>query len=126
MSALRGDPPVIPADTPVRLYSMDYCPYAQVSSSVNSLQMRVCTLLQYSSALMQRARLALTAKGVKFDVINCHLKNKPKFLTDAHPNGQVPVLLHEGNVIVESEIIVGEIASNKYKYCYLRKFILVL
>jgi glutathione S-transferase len=61
---------------------MEYCPFAE------------------------RARLALSAKGIKCDVINCHLKNKPKFLTDAHPNGQVPVLLHNGKVILESEIIV--------------------
>ena len=67
---------------------------------------------------LQRARVALKAKGVKFDVINCNLKNKPKFLTDAHPNGQVPVLLHKGNVIVESEIIVGE-ASHRIESCTL-------
>ena len=50
-------------------------------------------------------------KGVPFDVINCDLQKKPKFLTDANPNGQVPVLLHDGNVVHESEVTVGEFCN---------------
>lgn len=47
-------------------------------------------------------------KGVPFDVINCNLKRKPKFLVDANPDGSVPVLLHDEKVLYESEAIVGE------------------
>ena len=53
--------------------------------------------------------MALSVKGVPFDVINCNLKEKPKFLTDANPNGQVPVLLHDGKVMYESDVTVGEV-----------------
>eukprot|EP00118_Oscarella_pearsei_P024631 m.306477 g.306477 ORF g.306477 m.306477 type:complete len:247 (+) comp41272_c0_seq1:127-867(+) len=79
---LHGEPPALPGDVAVRIYSMEYCPWAQ------------------------RTRLALAVKGVKHDVINCNLKERPKFLWDANPNGQVPVILHAGNVIYESEITV--------------------
>jgi glutathione S-transferase len=62
---------------------MEYCPFAQ------------------------RALLALSAKGIEHDVINCCLgPNKPQFLKDANPNGEVPVLLHDGNILYESDIIV--------------------
>eukprot|EP00118_Oscarella_pearsei_P008275 m.41835 g.41835 ORF g.41835 m.41835 type:complete len:78 (+) comp33271_c0_seq2:3-236(+) len=65
---------------------MEYCPWAE------------------------RTRMALTLKGIKYDIINCNPSRKPKFLTDTNPSGQTPVLLHDGNVICESEVTVGEIS----------------
>eukprot|EP00118_Oscarella_pearsei_P008274 m.41833 g.41833 ORF g.41833 m.41833 type:complete len:222 (+) comp33271_c0_seq1:3-668(+) len=61
---------------------MEYCPWAE------------------------RTRMALTLKGIKYDIINCNPSRKPKFLTDTNPSGQTPVLLHDGNVICESEVTV--------------------
>lgn len=60
------------------------------------------------SLRVQRVRLALTMKGVSFDVINCDLKNKPRFFVEANPVGEVPVLIHNGVFLTESEVCVGE------------------
>ena len=59
--------------------------------------------------MVQRVRLALTLKGVSFDVINCDLKNKPLFFLEANPLGEVPVIIHDGVILTESEVCVGEI-----------------
>lgn len=47
----------------LRLYSMEYCPYAQ------------------------RARLVLLAKNVPHDIVNINLTNKPEWITEVHPDG---------------------------------------
>uniref|UniRef100_A0A3P9PDS3 Glutathione S-transferase omega n=1 Tax=Poecilia reticulata TaxID=8081 RepID=A0A3P9PDS3_POERE len=65
----------------IRLYSMRFCPYAQ------------------------RTRLVLHAKGIKFDTINIHLKNKPEWFLEKNPLGMVPTLeTPAGEVIYESAI----------------------
>eukprot|EP00117_Sycon_ciliatum_P037311 scpid76692/ scgid27937/ Glutathione S-transferase omega-1; Glutathione S-transferase omega 1-1; Glutathione-dependent dehydroascorbate reductase; Monomethylarsonic acid reductase; S-(Phenacyl)glutathione reductase len=84
---LRGSPP--PTDKPIRVISMEYCPFAE------------------------RARMVLAKKGLEHDIINVDLSNKPAFLFEANPNGQVPGLLHEGNNIYESENVV-EYLENKF------------
>ncbi|XP_016392148.1 glutathione S-transferase omega-1-like [Sinocyclocheilus rhinocerous] len=65
----------------IRLYSMRFCPFAQ------------------------RARLVLTAKGVKHEIININLKDKPDWFLEKNPSGTVPVLeTSSGQVIYESPI----------------------
>ncbi|XP_065838584.1 glutathione S-transferase omega-1-like [Oscarella lobularis] len=83
---LRGDPPPLPKGVSLRLYSMEYCPFAE------------------------RVRIALNLKGIQYDVINCHLYKKPKFLLEANPvAAAVPVLLHEDLTIYESLICIDYI-----------------
>ncbi|XP_032408918.1 glutathione S-transferase omega-1-like [Xiphophorus hellerii] len=75
-----------PAPGPVpkgqlRLYSMRFCPFAQ------------------------RTRLALNAKGIKYDTININLKEKPEWFLEKNPLGLVPALeTSAGEVIYESSI----------------------
>ncbi|KAM9061684.1 glutathione S-transferase omega-1 [Sarcophilus harrisii] len=65
----------------IRLYSMRFCPFAQ------------------------RTRLILKAKGIKHEVININLKNKPEWYFKKHPLGLVPVLeTSKGQLIHESSI----------------------
>ncbi|KAF5288045.1 hypothetical protein FQR65_LT12095 [Abscondita terminalis] len=62
----------------LRLYSMDYCPYAQ------------------------RVRLVLLAKGIPHDIVNINLSNKPKWYFDINPKGMVPALDVGDKIVVES------------------------
>ncbi|KAK2824392.1 hypothetical protein Q5P01_021567 [Channa striata] len=65
----------------IRLYSMRFCPFAQ------------------------RARLVLNAKGIKHDIINISLKDKPEWFLEKNPFGLVPTLeTPAGEVIYESPI----------------------
>ncbi|XP_054455757.1 glutathione S-transferase omega-1-like [Anoplopoma fimbria] len=65
----------------IRLYSMRFCPFAQ------------------------RARLVLCAKGIKHDIINIHLRDKPEWFLEINPLGLVPTLeTTAGEVIYESPI----------------------
>lgn len=66
----------------IRLYSMRFCPYAQ------------------------RARLVLLAKGIKHEVVNINLKNKPDCFFEKSPLGLVPSLeTSDGKIIYESPIV---------------------
>ncbi|KAM8923878.1 glutathione S-transferase omega-1-like [Pelodytes ibericus] len=66
----------------IRVYSMRFCPFAQ------------------------RARLVLSAKGIKHEVININLKNKPEWFAEKSPFGLVPALeTSNGDVIYESSIV---------------------
>ncbi|XP_033122026.1 glutathione S-transferase omega-1-like isoform X2 [Anneissia japonica] len=73
----------------LRIYSMQFCPFAQ------------------------RARLVAEAKGLDYEVINCNLKNKPEWLLEKNPNGQVPALEHDGKVLYES-LIVSDYLNDAY------------
>ncbi|ESP01809.1 hypothetical protein LOTGIDRAFT_172362 [Lottia gigantea] len=75
---LPADP--LPDGCILRLYSMRMCPYAQ------------------------RARLVLSAKNIKYDRINIDLNNKPNWFFDINPNGEVPVIIHNGQNIYQSLI----------------------
>ncbi|XP_065174604.1 glutathione S-transferase omega-1-like [Sycon ciliatum] len=73
---LRGSPP--PTDKPIRVISMEYCPFAESSLTCQ---------FEHSG---KRARMVLAKKGLEHDIINVDLSNKPAFLFEANPNGQVP------------------------------------
>ncbi|XP_037542405.1 glutathione S-transferase omega-1 [Nematolebias whitei] len=73
-------PGPVPKDS-LRLYSMRFCPFAQ------------------------RTRLVLNAKGIKHDIINIHLTDKPDWFLEKNPLGLVPTLeTPAGEVIYESQI----------------------
>ncbi|KAI2657817.1 Glutathione S-transferase omega-1 [Labeo rohita] len=73
-------PGPVPKDH-IRLYSMRFCPFAQ------------------------RTRLVLIAKGIKHEIINVHLKEKPDWFLAKNPLGLVPTLeTPSGQVIYESPI----------------------
>ncbi|XP_075072295.1 glutathione S-transferase omega-1-like [Mixophyes fleayi] len=66
----------------IRLYSMRFCPYSQ------------------------RSRLVLLAKGIKHEVVNINLKNKPDWFFEKSPLGLVPALeTSDGKIIYESPIV---------------------
>jgi len=62
----------------LRLFSMEFCPYAQ------------------------RARLVLNAKKIPHDIVNINLMNKPEWYLKIHPEGKVPALIDGSDTIVES------------------------
>ncbi|XP_040479880.1 glutathione S-transferase omega-1 [Ursus maritimus] len=65
----------------IRVYSMRFCPFAQ------------------------RTRLVLKAKGIRHEIININLKNKPEWFFKKNPFGLVPVLENsQGQLIYESAI----------------------
>uniref|UniRef100_A0A7N4P9T6 Glutathione S-transferase omega n=1 Tax=Sarcophilus harrisii TaxID=9305 RepID=A0A7N4P9T6_SARHA len=65
----------------IRVYSMRFCPFAQ------------------------RTLLVLKAKGIKHEIININLKNKPDWFFNKNPFGLVPVLeTSQGQLIYESVI----------------------
>ncbi|CAL8297434.1 unnamed protein product [Merluccius merluccius] len=69
------------SDGSIRLYSMRFCPFAQ------------------------RTRLVLHAKGIKHDIVNINLKDKPDWFIEKNPLGLVPTLeTPSGQVIYESPI----------------------
>ncbi|XP_041645803.1 glutathione S-transferase omega-1-like [Cheilinus undulatus] len=73
-------PCAVPKDC-IRLYSMRFCPFAH------------------------RARLVLSAKGIKHETININLKDKPDWFLEKNPLGLVPTLeTPAGEVIYESPI----------------------
>ncbi|XP_054291925.1 glutathione S-transferase omega-1 isoform X1 [Pongo pygmaeus] len=65
----------------IRVYSMRFCPFAE------------------------RTLLVLKAKGIRHEVININLKNKPEWFFKKNPFGLVPVLENsQGQLIYESAI----------------------
>lgn len=54
----------------------------------------------------QRARLVLSAKGIKHDIINIDLKDKPEWFLERNPLGLVPTVeTLAGELIYESPIV---------------------
>ncbi|KAM9804150.1 glutathione S-transferase omega-1-like [Neosynchiropus ocellatus] len=65
----------------IRVYSMRFCPYAE------------------------RTRLVLKAKGIKHEVVNINLGDKPDWFLKKNPAGKVPVLETDtGEIICESSV----------------------
>ncbi|XP_076829882.1 glutathione S-transferase omega-1-like [Brachyhypopomus gauderio] len=74
----------------IRIYSMRFCPFAQ------------------------RTRLVLCAKGIKYETMNIHLKDKPEWYLAKNPLGLVPTLeTHLGQMICES-LITSEYLDEAY------------
>ncbi|RZC34449.1 glutathione S-transferase omega-1-like [Asbolus verrucosus] len=73
----------------LRLYSMEYCPFAQ------------------------RVRLVLDAKNIPYDIVNINLINKPDWYFKIHPEGKVPALDTGSEVIVES-LDISDYLDEKY------------
>ncbi|KHN72333.1 Glutathione transferase omega-1 [Toxocara canis] len=81
-SLKKGDP--APDDLrpgQFRIYSMRFCPFAE------------------------RALIYLAKKGIKAEVVNINLSEKPDWYFKKHPEGKVPALEYNGNIVVESAII---------------------
>ncbi|CAI4229048.1 unnamed protein product [Auanema sp. JU1783] len=73
--------PSPPEEGVVRIYSMRFCPWAQ------------------------RALFYVARHGVRSEVINIDLKNKPEWYFKIHPKGQVPALQYNGQIVLESALI---------------------
>ncbi|XP_019864783.1 pyrimidodiazepine synthase-like [Aethina tumida] len=72
----------------LRLYSMKFCPF------------------------VQRVRLVLAAKGIKYDTVNINLIEKPEWYFKIHPEGKVPALDIGSRIIVESLDIANYLEEN--------------
>ncbi|XP_036590868.1 glutathione S-transferase omega-1-like [Trichosurus vulpecula] len=76
-----SSPPGPVPDGTIRVYSMRFCPF------------------------VQRTVLVLKAKGIKYEIININLQNKPEWFFKKNPSGLVPVLeTSKGQLICESVI----------------------
>ncbi|VDM45612.1 unnamed protein product [Toxocara canis] len=53
----------------------------------------------------ERALIYLAKKGIKAEVVNINLSEKPDWYFKKHPEGKVPALEYNGNIVVESAII---------------------
>ncbi|KAL8597378.1 hypothetical protein ACOMHN_056141 [Nucella lapillus] len=80
-------PPLAAGTT--RLYSMRFCPFAH------------------------RARLVLAHKGIKYETVNIHLGKKPEWFLEKNPNGEVPVLEKDGDIVYDS-LVVAEYLDEVY------------
>nr|BAD77935.1 glutathione S-transferase omega [Halocynthia roretzi] len=87
MKSGEAFPPKTPGK--LRIYSMQYCPYAQ------------------------RTRLMLALKNVDHEVINIDLKDKPAWFLEKYQAGTVPVLEIDDKVIGES-LITAEYIDEMY------------
>nr|XP_009862082.1 glutathione S-transferase omega-1-like [Ciona intestinalis] len=77
----EGSPEPAPvAKGVLRVYGMKFCPY------------------------VHRLKLVLAAKEVAHETININLKSKPKWYFAKNPQGKVPTIEIDGNVICESDI----------------------
>ncbi|KAG5196011.1 hypothetical protein JEQ12_011647 [Ovis aries] len=74
----------------IRLYSMRFCPYAH------------------------RTRLVLRAKGIRHEVININLRNKPEWYFTKHPFGQIPVLENSKCQLIYESVIACEYLDDAY------------
>ncbi|XP_039274091.1 glutathione S-transferase omega-1-like [Styela clava] len=73
----------------LRLYSMQYCPYAM------------------------RARLMLAKKNVEHEVVNIHLRNKPTWFLEKYPVGTVPVIEKDDRLLGGS-LVIAEFIDEVY------------
>nr|XP_004468293.1 glutathione S-transferase omega-2 isoform X2 [Dasypus novemcinctus] len=74
----------------IRLYSMRFCPYAH------------------------RTRLVLYAKGIRHEIVNINLKNKPDWFYTKHPFGQIPVLENSKCQLIWESAITCEYLDDAY------------
>ncbi|XP_037352069.1 glutathione S-transferase omega-2 [Talpa occidentalis] len=74
----------------IRVYSMRFCPYAH------------------------RTRLVLRAKGIRHEVININLRNKPEWYYTKHPFGQIPVLENSKCQLIYESVIACEYLDDAF------------
>ncbi|XP_049501663.1 glutathione S-transferase omega-2 isoform X1 [Panthera uncia] len=74
----------------IRVYSMRFCPFAH------------------------RTRLVLRAKGIRHEVININLRNKPEWYYTKHPFGQIPVLENSKCQLIYESVIACEYLDDAY------------
>ena len=74
----------------IRVYSMRFCPFAQ------------------------RTLMVLKAKGIRHEVININLKNKPEWFFEKNPLGLVPVLENSQGHLVTESVITCEYLDEAY------------
>ncbi|XP_063910140.1 pyrimidodiazepine synthase-like isoform X3 [Zophobas morio] len=87
LAAGSQQPPKV--DGKLRLYSMEYCPYAQ------------------------RPRLVLNAKNIPHDIVNINLLDKPDWYFKIHPEGIVPALDTGSEIVIES-LVISDFLEEKY------------
>jgi len=62
---------------------------------------------QYGSAFVTRVKLALSLKGLSYEYVEEDLRNKSALLLSSNPvHKAVPVLIHRGKPICESQVIL--------------------
>ena len=64
------------------LYNLDVCPFAQ------------------------RSKIALIEKGASFEETHIDPRDKPDWFLQMNPKGKLPVLMHEGNLVRESAVVL--------------------
>ncbi|XP_008059273.1 glutathione S-transferase omega-2 isoform X2 [Carlito syrichta] len=74
----------------IRIYSMRFCPYSH------------------------RTRLVLKAKGIRHEVVNINLRNKPEWYYTKHPFGQIPVLENSQCQLIYESVITCEYLDDAY------------
>ncbi|XP_040599187.1 glutathione S-transferase omega-1-like [Mesocricetus auratus] len=74
----------------IRVYSMRFCPFAQ------------------------RALMVLKAKGIRHEIININLKNKPEWFLKKNPAGLVPVLEDSKGRLISESVIICEYLDEAY------------
>ncbi|XP_012294933.1 glutathione S-transferase omega-2 isoform X2 [Aotus nancymaae] len=74
----------------IRIYSMRFCPFSH------------------------RTRLVLQAKGIRHEVVNINLKNKPEWYYTKHPFGQIPVLETSQCQLIYDSVITCEYLDDAY------------
>ncbi|XP_006166476.1 glutathione S-transferase omega-2 isoform X2 [Tupaia chinensis] len=74
----------------IRIYSMRFCPYSH------------------------RTRLVLKAKGIRHEVININLRNKPDWYYTKHPLGQIPVLENSQCQLIYESAVACEYLDDAY------------
>lgn len=74
----------------IRVYSMRFCPFAQ------------------------RTLMVLKAKGIRHEIVNINLKNKPEWFFEKNPFGLVPVLENTQGHLVTESVITCEYLDEAY------------
>ncbi|XP_050014160.1 glutathione S-transferase omega-1-like [Alexandromys fortis] len=74
----------------IRIYSMRFCPYAE------------------------RTRLVLKVKGIRHEIVNINLKNKPEWFFKKNPSGLVPVLEDSRGRLICESLITCEYLDEAY------------
>ncbi|XP_022424541.1 glutathione S-transferase omega-2 isoform X2 [Delphinapterus leucas] len=61
-----------------------------------------------------RTRLVLQAKGIRHEVININLRNKPEWYFTKHPFGKIPVLENSKCQLIYESVIACEYLDDAY------------